>query len=254
MNFKRLTFVILSTVVLAGCGKDKGSAPAGTPIALDPVAVCTHVNKLSGDEDSAEMNKECVSALESMKKQVGEENFNKVIACAMAAKTEDDLTNCDPEKMKMGASDSEAAKEYVAKSKTTEATTFLRKLHDGARMFYIDPPMGDSLAPPEHGFPKVSVGPTPPLGTCCKTNGKCAPDAAQWQHETWVALQFSVEDPHYYSYEYIADSDGKKFTVRAMGDLDCDGEYSTFSMSGEAAEGDDMPSGNPTLFREKELE
>jgi hypothetical protein len=45
-------------------------------------------------------------------------------------------------------------------------------------------------------------------------------------------LQFSVDDPHYYSYAYKVD--GKKFTVSAYGDLDCDGEYSTFEMSGDA--------------------
>ncbi len=51
-----------------------------------------------------------------------------------------------------------------------------------------------------------------------------------WTHPSWVALGFSVSDPHYYSYEFI--SDGSSFTVRAYGDLDGDGVLSTFERTG----------------------
>ena len=45
---------------------------------------------------------------------------------------------------------------YIKKSKTAEASQFLRKLQDGARMVYL-----------ETGRFPASVGPTPPLGACC---------------------------------------------------------------------------------------
>ena len=78
------------------------------------------------------------------------------------------------------------------------------------------------------------------------------PDASLWAVEPWVSLQFSVDDPHYYSYQYEVAADGKSFTVRALGDLDCDGQYSTFEMTGQA--GPDGPEGNAAIFRQNELE
>jgi hypothetical protein len=65
-------------------------------------------------------------------------------------------------------------------------------------------------------------------------------------------LQFSVDDPHYYSFQYELGKDGESFTVTARGDLDCDGEYSTFSMEGRI-EGGEI-SGTALLRREDELE
>ncbi len=92
------------------------------------------------------------------------------------------------------------------------------------------------------------------------------PDPTLWQDPTWVALQFSVDDPHYYSYAYEvngnaapgsqAPTDGSNnYTAYAYGDLDCDGNYSTFAMYGEInAEYSDGPAGSAALSREKELE
>jgi len=141
---------------------------------------------------------------------------------------------------------------YAAKSKTTEAREFVKKMYDGARTYYMDPPMGGGSIGdiPRPQLPGPSVGPTPPLGACCKAGGKCAPAMSLWQEPTWVALYFSVDDPHYYSYAYKVD--GNKFTAAAYGDLDCDGVYSTFEMSGEVAEGE-MP-GQAKLTVKDELE
>ncbi len=49
-----------------------------------------------------------------------------------------------------------------------------------------------------------------------------------WTHPTWTALNFSVDDAHAYSYQFEVNPDGQSFTARALGDLDCDGVYSTF--------------------------
>jgi type IV pilus assembly protein PilA len=131
---------------------------------------------------------------------------------------------------------------YIKKSKTSEARQFVKKLYDGGRKLSLE--QGGQLPP--------SAGPTPPLGSCCAgaAEGKCMPNPALWENPTWTALQFSVDDPHYYSYEW--QTDGKEFKVRAYGDLDCDGIYSTFEIYG--ATGPNGPEPMPPIFREMELE
>jgi hypothetical protein len=81
-----------------------------------------------------------------------------------------------------------------------------------------------------------SVEATPPLGTCCGMRGKCMPDPTWWQHPTWNALGFSVDDPHYESYEFVRT--GKTFKVIAYADRDCDTTYARFEMS--SASGPDV--------------
>lgn len=132
---------------------------------------------------------------------------------------------------------------YIKKSKTTEARQYVKRIYDGARAHYLDAPANSA------SFPKTSTPITPPLGTCCAQGGKCAPDPELWAHETWRQLRFSIGDPHYYSYQYEVAPDGQSFTARAHGDLDCDGEYSTFEMYG-AVEG----AGSAGINRQDDLE
>lgn len=144
---------------------------------------------------------------------------------------------------------------YTKKSKTSEARALVKKMYDGGRAYYLTPTVARvSMDPVPPHFPPGSTAMTPPLGTCCAQGGKCAPDASLWDHPTWTALQFSVDDPHYYSYQYQVEPGGQVFTVRAVGDLDCDGDYATFEMYGVVAPGEDGPSGNAALYRENETE
>ena len=135
--------------------------------------------------------------------------------------------------------------DYIAKSKSTEAQQFIKKLYDGARAYYLDQSVAQgSLTPVPKQFPGPSIGPTPAAGACCKGEGKkCEPAAKNWEAPQWVALQFSVDDPHYFSYKYEVSADGKTITASAIGDLDCDGTYSTFSISGTAGEDGAGPPG-----------
>lgn len=147
---------------------------------------------------------------------------------------------------------------YIKKSKTSEARQFVKKIYDGARSYYMDRGVGKgigggTIAPQ---FPVEAATPTvPALGDCCAAGDKCAPDATLWTDPSWVALQFSVDDPHYYSYTYATAAPATQFTARANGDLDCDGEYSTFEMYGVInSTYSDGPSGNAGLYRENDLE
>ncbi|MCG8417099.1 MAG: hypothetical protein MJE77_04040 [Proteobacteria bacterium] len=114
----------------------------------------------------------------------------------------------------------------------TAAIQGVKRIYDGARVYYMDTPQ-PGLVPVRAQFPSAPADPTPAPGACCQQGGKCVPEASQWQTEGWMALQFSVGDPHYYSYSYETPDEFAKFTVRANGDLDCDGLMSTFEMTAQ---------------------
>jgi len=148
---------------------------------------------------------------------------------------------------------------YIKKSKTSEARQFVKKIYDGARAYYMDRNGRETLADTDAGaqFPdNAATGAiSPVVGTCCASGDKCMPDASLWTDETWVALQFSVDDPHYYSYQYTTAASTSNFYGRAFGDLDCNGTYSTFSMYGEInSDYADGPAGTAAIYRENELE
>ena len=91
---------------------------------------------------------------------------------------------------------------YIKKGKTAEAREFVRKIYEGARSYYMDPAVGGtsiSGSSSTASFPRPSAPATPGLGACCVGGGKCAASALYWDTETWNALHFSVDDPHYFA-------------------------------------------------------
>jgi hypothetical protein len=130
-------------------------------------------------------------------------------------------------------------KRYVDKSKTGEVHESLRQIQRGARMYF-------DTAHVEPGTMKVIEGQLPgpragltPATPCCEHGGKCQPDIAAWEDDpVWRALGFGLYGSHYYQYEYELDPDGKGFTARAFGDLDCDGVMSTFEVQGRVEGGE----------------
>jgi prepilin-type N-terminal cleavage/methylation domain-containing protein len=140
----------------------------------------------------------------------------------------------------------------VKKAKTTEAVINVKKITDGAVSYYLEEKVGaGSAVPIAKQFPTTPEEPVAPaMGACCLTAAKkCAPDATAWSPATWQSLKFSMDDPHYYSYFYVRGrqspgsgqqpqqlADGSTpaeyFFAGALGDLNCDGVYSTFEMMG----------------------
>jgi len=141
---------------------------------------------------------------------------------------------------------------YIAKSKTTEAKQFVKKIYDGARAYYMEEKaqLGAFNVVPRQ-FP-ASVGPAP--ATPCGTD-KCNPDPTLWTDPSWKALNFSVDDPHYYAYQFVASGTqgASVFTARANGDLDGDSLFSTFEMYG-TIDSEGNPSGNSVVASENDLE
>jgi type IV pilus assembly protein PilA len=145
------------------------------------------------------------------------------------------------------------------KAKTTEALINIKKIADGAATYYHEEMnQAGSAVPIPRQFPEfnggntgLSTAATPGKGACCPT--KCAPNSALWTDAVWQALKFSMDDPHYYSYEYnhnsttdtitaaaptLGDSSVPKewFYADAFGDLNCDGSvFSTFEVFGGVA-------------------
>jgi hypothetical protein len=116
---------------------------------------------------------------------------------------------------------------YIRRSKSVEATMNLRRLATGATAFAaVEAPKKKA----RFSFPK-STGWTPARGCCGQPGDKCAPDASAWQDASFRALDFSVDEPHYYQYRVVSTGTGKKarVSVEARGDLDCDGVASSFS-------------------------
>lgn len=162
------------------------------------------------------------------------------------------------------------------KAKTTEATLNIKKMQDGAISYYHEEKsaagvVGGALA---KQFPGVAAtAQLAPATDCCDpangAGGKCAPNASWWVGATWQALKFSMDDPHYFQYQYGRNAGGRAgvgapglpgggtagewFYADALGNLNCDSAYSTFEMLGAATVGGDVTTGGG-MFKNNELE
>ncbi len=130
---------------------------------------------------------------------------------------------------------------YTKKAKSSEAAMHLEMIRRGAADYFCSPHLdaeGNVLA---NQFP-ADVGLTPEQGCCAAFGGpdadgddSCDADPQRFTAETWAALRFQPTEKHRYAYQFT--SNGKsgseaEFTASAYGDLDCDGERSTFQITG----------------------
>ncbi len=143
---------------------------------------------------------------------------------------------------------------YQRRAKTSEASMNVRKMFDSSVSYYNEERATREgiILPPQ--FP-ATVALTPTQDLCATGGGKYIPTADTWNNPTWQALNFAMDDPHYYRYAYVSSGTGPgaMFTARAIGDLDCDGVLSTFERIGVVdAEGN--VNGGSGVYRENELE
>lgn len=124
---------------------------------------------------------------------------------------------------------------------TTEATMNVRRLFDSSVSYYDSEhaTMTGDIVPSQ--FP-TSIGRTPaevPCGEAVSTS------YSDWSAPTWEALNFSVSGETRYSYQYESSGEriGATFTAYAFGDLDCDGELSTFIRHGVVEAGNEIRGG-----------
>lgn len=127
--------------------------------------------------------------------------------------------------------------EYRSKSKVSEAPMNLNRIGKGAKIAFVETsafPKGKAkVLPADNGAPGC-------CGDAAKTN-KCAVSTEWASDPVWKALDFQIDEPTMYRYSYES-TDGKTFTVTAVGDTDCDGETATYTLTGTIDS-----AGNPTV-------
>ena len=116
---------------------------------------------------------------------------------------------------------------YQRKAKAVEAELELRRIGHAAIMYFD-----------EHGrFPAAAAGPTPATPCCAGPDHQCASVIDDWAAEPWRTLGVTMLEPHRYQYTFTPGADGSSFTATAIGDLDCDGDASVFTLTGTAVGG-----------------
>jgi hypothetical protein len=105
-----------------------------------------------------------------------------------------------------------------------EAERSLGAIQKGAKALAVD----------GAGFPVGDTGLTPDR-PCCEQGGTCKVDSWAWlgddvEPTVWNALGFKPDNPHRFQYSYEGSRD--RFTVRAVGDTDCDGTAVEYVLDG----------------------
>jgi hypothetical protein len=114
---------------------------------------------------------------------------------------------------------------HLRRSKTTEATSSLRRLQMAVAAWHADHKKDGK----RFAFPP-SISWTPARACCPQPEGRCG--AADFS--AWKALDFSLEAPLRYQYRFTSEGRGARarFIAEARGDLDCDGKFSSFQIAG----------------------
>lgn len=80
------------------------------------------------------------------------------------------------------------------------------------------------------GHVPPTAAPLSPGVSCCEQGGQCKVDLDNWSAPGWKELEFSIDDPHRFQYEYVPDPSGLAATVRAVGNMDCESAASTYEL------------------------
>lgn len=134
---------------------------------------------------------------------------------------------------------------YMVRAKEQTANVELQQIAKAAAAYFV----GEHVSPTGEVLTcrlPESVGPTPggARGCCDRSvdkdgDGRC--DAVGgWDASTWRALNFDVIGQSAFSYEFTSSGSGKDalFTVSAYADFGCEGELTTFQLTGRASDGD----------------
>ena len=146
---------------------------------------------------------------------------------------------------------------YVKKSRTSEAVGHLNKEWAGSLTYYESDHVTTGGTMLQKQFPTGTANPPNAGKACgCSTGGRCPGGDATWGSDTiWLALNFSLPDPHNYTPEYYGAGSlsGATFTALAWGDLNCNSVYSEFSRQGGVnSNGDVTGSYQPLIKNELE--
>jgi hypothetical protein len=142
---------------------------------------------------------------------------------------------------------------YTRKAKAAEAAFQLGRITQGAVAYFSADHAGASGTIGDKCFPSNDSG---PIRSNADMSSGCCPQAcgaddkwtaADGDGAGWKALAFSIDEPHYYKYQFTGsccrgiDCTRAGFTARAIGDLNCDGVTGEFERTGKVAGGDVFP-------------
>ncbi|MCA9539283.1 MAG: hypothetical protein KC620_10380, partial [Myxococcales bacterium] len=117
---------------------------------------------------------------------------------------------------------------YIRRSKAAEARMRVRSIAMAAQLASMD------------GKLPAAAPLTPEADPCANGDDGQMVTAESFAHPTWQALGFAPEGKLFYRYAFEPTADGKGFTARAVGDLDCDGVASTFEVTGAPDESGEL--------------
>lgn len=127
---------------------------------------------------------------------------------------------------------------YVRRAKSSEAVMNVRKMFDGAVAYYSrdwSDRRGVAISPQFPQTTNLDRNPAPANNACCgQPSDKCVPTPGVWDTPMWQALNFGIDDAHYYWYNFISAGTGltSAFTAQGLGNLDCDQAYAVFERVG----------------------
>ncbi len=118
---------------------------------------------------------------------------------------------------------------------------FVRNLHASKLsepVEYLDRLVSNAVAYANSKPHDISFPPSVPLTPAEVPRGVRVTDPPEiWEHLTWRALDFRVDEPHAFSFRFDSEVDpathAVRFVATAHGDLDGDGKLSTFQVRGE---------------------
>jgi len=122
----------------------------------------------------------------------------------------------------------------------------LRNLAKGAQLYYQEHQIGSTGMPLErhlptlgapHKFLKTGTYTNPPTKPCAKGKPEYPANPKLWDKQPWKALRFSLRGKHYAQFTYtVRNGQFKKghpsFVFQAKVDMDCDGKYAIYTLSG----------------------
>lgn len=153
-----------------------------------------------------------------------------------------------------------AFSKYIRKSRTSEVAGHLNKMWAGSVTYY----MSDFTFVDSDGqgkpLPKQFPGDSAEWETtehCCALPGaRCPGGSPVWSTDgVWLALKFSIPDPHNYLPGYQSTGTGldAKFKASALGNMDCDAVVAEFSRDGYVTPTGDV-AGQTQPYAKNEME
>ncbi|HEY3493097.1 MAG TPA: hypothetical protein VGK73_00355 [Polyangiaceae bacterium] len=102
---------------------------------------------------------------------------------------------------------------------------------------------------------EAAYPPSAPLTPSSVPKGELVLDPpGTWDHPTWRLLDFRLDTPHAFSFAFESENapEGSRFRATARGDLDGDGNLSTFVIAGECPKAGTPSTGALAMHREVE--